>query len=103
MKGNTITVASKPPYYGMPTLPEDVKGLTALVLGANGISGQAMLGVLAENPERWSTVIAVSRKQSSRSFGPTVQHLSLDLLQEPKIIAKELEAFGKKMWVASHV
>ena len=103
MTSNTITVTSKPPYYGMPKFSEDTKGLTALVLGANGISGQAMLSVLAENPERWSAVLAVSRRKPSRSFGPTVQHLSMDLLQEPQVIVKELESFGKKMWVASLV
>ena len=97
MTSNAIAVVSKPPYYGMPIFPEDTKGLTALVLGANGISGQAMLSVLAENPERWSTVLAVSRRKPSRLFGPTVQHLSIDLLQKPNVIAKELETSGKKM------
>ena len=70
-----------------------------LVLGANGISGQSMLEVLAENPKRWSTVLAVSRKKPARSFGSTVQHLSIDLLQDPEVIAKEISKTGKKMWV----
>lgn len=99
MSPHTTTVVSRPPYHGMPVFPQDIRGLTAFVLGANGISGQAMLQVLAENPERWSTVLAVSRKKPSRSFGPTVQTLSLDLLQEPEAIAKEIGKVGKKMHV----
>ena len=97
MSSQITSTISKPPYYGMPVFAEDVKDLTALVLGANGISGQATLGVLSENPERWSTVLAISRKKPSRSFGPTVHHLSIDLLQAPEAIAKEISKTDQRI------
>lgn len=37
------TVCSKEIYHGLPVFPDRVHGLTALVAGANGISGAHMV------------------------------------------------------------
>lgn len=85
------TVQSKGIYHGLPVYPPNIKGLRALVIGANGISGQAMVNALAENPPRWSMVYAMSRKPSSRSPSPTVKEVYVDLLDGPEAIAKVLK------------
>ena len=38
-------IVSKDIYHGLPTFPEDLNGLTAIVTGANGISGDYMVGL----------------------------------------------------------
>jgi hypothetical protein len=85
-----ISVQSRGIYHGMPVFSDDIKGLKALILGANGISGQAMVSALSENPERWSQVYALSRKASSITDGPTVKRVLADLLEGPEAIAKVL-------------
>ncbi|EWG42568.1 hypothetical protein FVEG_15451 [Fusarium verticillioides 7600] len=44
-----MALHSEGPYVGLPSFEQ--KGLTALVTGTNGISGQHMLRVLAKNPD----------------------------------------------------
>jgi hypothetical protein len=81
-------------YYGLPTYSPSVKGLKALVFGANGISGNYMLRVLSQAPKRWEHVAAVSRRPqmaSSQGIGHNVAHIQIDLLQNPKEIAKILK------------
>lgn len=39
-------VVSKGIYHGLPIFPNDLNGLTALVAGANGISGDHMVGTI---------------------------------------------------------
>ena len=77
-------------YHGLPTYPEDVKGLKAIVTGANGISGQHMLRVLSEEPERWTHVYALSRRPPAdkEKWGKSVTFLSVDLLDAPEKIAE---------------
>lgn len=38
------TICSKGIFHGLPVFPDDVEGLTAIVTGANGISGTHMVG-----------------------------------------------------------
>jgi nucleoside-diphosphate-sugar epimerase len=92
----TYSVRNHAPYYAMPTYSPDLKGLTAVVFGANGISGQAMVTLLSENPERWTKVYALSRKPPSVSWGRNVQHVSVDLLKPPQEIADILKASNVK-------
>jgi hypothetical protein len=40
---HVTTVESKGIYHGMPVYPDNIKGVRALIVGANGISGQAMV------------------------------------------------------------
>jgi nucleoside-diphosphate-sugar epimerase len=97
MSSKTSAVESRGIYHGMPVYPENIKALRALVVGANGISGQAMVAALAENPQRWSQVYALSRKKPSRAFGPTVKHVLADLLDGPDVIAETLKVNGVKV------
>lgn len=48
------TIVSKGIYHGLPTFPDDLNGLTALVAGANGISGDYMVGAGIEIVKRLS-------------------------------------------------
>jgi nucleoside-diphosphate-sugar epimerase len=85
-------VESKGIYHGLPTYPPSVKGHKALVFGANGISGNYMLRVLSQAPERWEQVTAVSRRppDSSSGVAGNVKHIQIDLLKDPKDIAQIL-------------
>lgn len=89
-------------YNNLPTFPSSIKNLTAIITGANGISGFAAMRVLLESPERWSKVWALSRRpppdemmalltpdQRSR-----VEHVALDFLSVPGEIAKRLRDNG---------
>ena len=49
---STRTVYSDGIYHGLPKYPDNIQGLTAIVTGANGISGQHMLEALAKSPQR---------------------------------------------------
>ena len=88
----TTIVKSKGIYHGLPVYPATVSGLRALVVGANGISGQAMVEALAENPARWSSIFAMSRKGSVTPSDSMVTQLLVDLLDGPEAVAKVLEA-----------
>ncbi|RBQ69411.1 hypothetical protein FVER14953_20946 [Fusarium verticillioides] len=52
-----MALHSEGPYVGLPSFEQ--KDLTALVTGANGISGQHMLRVLAKNPDCWPKIYAL--------------------------------------------
>ena len=65
--------------------------MTAVVTGANGISGAHMIRVLAENPERWTKIYALSRRPPSGKWPKTVEHIPLDFLSSPEEIAKVLK------------
>jgi hypothetical protein len=99
---NQQIVQSKGIYHGLPVFPESVKGLTAIITGANGISGNYMLRVLAQNPERWTKIYCLSRRPPLIPDGlpPNAEHIALDFLQSPSEIAKVLKEKGVK---ADHV
>lgn len=80
-------------YHGLPLFPENVNGLTAIITGANGISGHYMLRVLAKDPERWKRIICLSRRPPMIPGGlPShAEHIPLDFLKEPKDIASVLK------------
>jgi hypothetical protein len=88
-----VTVENRGIYAGLPTYDENIKGLSAIVLGANGISGYHMLRVLSESPERWSEVTAFSRRpqMNAKGVGANVRQEALDLMQSPEEIAKVLK------------
>lgn len=89
------TVFSSGHYVGLPTFEE--KGLTALVAGANGISGQHMLRVLAQHSDRWSKIYALSRRPPQGLFeSPNIETIALDFLSGKKNIKETLEANGVK-------
>jgi nucleoside-diphosphate-sugar epimerase len=86
-------------FKNLPTFSPDIKGLTALITGANGISGFHTMRVLLESPQRWKKVYAISRRppppemmallpEEQRS---RVQHVASDFLSKPEDIAKALK------------
>ncbi|KAI9710371.1 MAG: hypothetical protein M1820_002866 [Bogoriella megaspora] len=83
-------------YHGLPTYPEETSGLTAIITGANGISGHYMLRVLAKHPERWSKIYCLSRRPPLIPGGlpSNAEHVPLDFLKDPKDIAVGLTNAG---------
>jgi hypothetical protein len=88
---NSQVIHSKGIYHGLPDLSYVQNGMTAIVTGANGISGAHMIRVLAENPERWTKIYALSRRPPSGTWPKTVEHIPLDFLKTPEEIAKVLK------------
>ncbi|PGH06300.1 hypothetical protein GX51_02497 [Blastomyces parvus] len=91
-------IQSKGIYHGLPVIPESDsrKGLTAIVTGANGVSGSHMVRVLAENPERWAKIYTMSRRAAveGSKYG-NVTHLELDFLtSSPEDLAKAMAERG---------
>lgn len=92
------TVVSKGIYHGLPTFPDyEGKKLRAIVTGANGISGSAMIKVLSEAPGRWEKIYALSRRPPTGKLPPQVEHIAIDFLESgPQEIANILNAKGVK-------
>ena len=86
-------VYSRGIYHGLPVIDPSKRDLTAVVVGASGMSGQCMIDVLCQNPERWSKVYAMSRRPP-HSSGENVQHVPLDLLKEPEEMAGVMREHG---------
>lgn len=86
-------VQSKGIYHGLPVYDPSIKGLTAIITGANGISGHYMLKVLAQSPERWSKIYCLSRRPPYIPGGlpSQAEHISVDFLKPPSEIAKALQ------------
>lgn len=93
---NQQVVQSKGIYHGLPVHPSSLKGLRAIITGANGISGNYMLRVLAQNPERWSKIYCLSRRPPAIADGlpKNAEHIALDFLKNPKEIAQVLKERG---------
>ena len=94
-----ITVINKGIYYNLPTFPQHHdKKYTAIVTGTNGITGSALVDVLAASPERWSTIYAMSRRPASRTEA-NVESLAVDFLTRPKELAATFQKEGVKAYV----
>ncbi|KAI1076792.1 hypothetical protein F5B20DRAFT_593790 [Whalleya microplaca] len=91
-----LTIRSDGIYHGLPVFPESLQGLTAIVTGANGISGTYMLRVLCKAPQRWTKIYALSRRPPYLALPPHVQHISMDFLQDPEILARQFRENGIK-------
>ncbi|KAK5716910.1 hypothetical protein LTR17_016282 [Elasticomyces elasticus] len=89
-------------FRNLPTFSSDLKDLTAIVTGANGISGFHTMRVLLESPQRWKKVWAASRRPPPEEMmallsdeqRARVEHVALDFLSKPEEIASKLEAKG---------
>lgn len=90
---NLAVVEHKGIYRATPTYPSTLKGLRALILGANGISGNHLVRVLSQAPERWTEIVAMSRRPPVGHVvdGKQVKHVQADLLQEPTKLAQLLK------------
>jgi NAD(P)-dependent dehydrogenase (short-subunit alcohol dehydrogenase family) len=90
-------------YHGLPTYGPEIRGLTAVVTGANGVSGYHMVKVLAAAPNRWEKIYCASRRpppdyffdELSRNVAGRVEHLEVDFLADPKSIAESLKRVEK--------
>ncbi len=89
----TQIVYSEGIFHGLPTFPShEGKKYTAIVTGANGISGSEIVNVLAAAPEKWETIYALSRSPP-RSTNPRVKLIAADFLSST---SEELAALFKK-------
>jgi len=91
-------------FRNLPTFPPSIKDKTAIVTGANGISGFHTMRVLLESPARWTKVYALSRKPPPAEMmallpedhRKRVQHVAIDFLSSPQAIAKAMKDAGVK-------
>lgn len=89
-------VYSRDIYHGLPVFPDAEHGLSAIITGANGISGHYMLRVLSQSPQRWTKIYCLSRRPPYISsdtvpISTNVEHIAVDFLQEPEKIAATLQ------------
>lgn len=89
-------------YHNLPTFDPNIKGLTAIVTGANGISGFYTMRALLDSPERWSKIYTLSRRPPSDALmnmltqeqRSRVKHVACDFLQPAETIAKAIKDGG---------
>lgn len=74
MTCKTTTVTQEGILKGIPVYDQSISGLHAIVTGANGISGNAMVEWLAAHPERWAKVHAISRRKPYKPIPGNVEH-----------------------------
>ncbi|EEH18788.1 hypothetical protein PABG_01107 [Paracoccidioides brasiliensis Pb03] len=92
------TIRSKGIFHGIPVITESdsCKGLSVIVTGANGISGNHMVRVLAESPRRWANIYTMSRHAPAVDWKyANVKHLELDFLKSsPEELAEMMREKG---------
>jgi hypothetical protein len=78
-------------YHGLPEF--DSFDNTAIVAGANGLSGQAMLKILLSHPDRWTSIYALSQGPPLESgyTGKQVHHISVNFLADAREVARVLK------------
>lgn len=105
MASKTQVVQSKGIYHGLPTFDASTKDLTAIVTGANGISGSYMVQVLAESPQRWKNIYCLSRRPPAvlERLPSHAEHIPCDFLKSPQEIAESLKAKGVKAYASSPI
>jgi nucleoside-diphosphate-sugar epimerase len=87
-------------YHNLPQFPHKLNGLTAIITGANGISGFGTLRALLDSPHRWAKIYTVSRRPPppemmnllDSSIASKIEFVSCDFLSEPESIAKALKS-----------
>lgn len=89
-------------YRGLPVYDTSYHGKTAILAGANGISGSHMLKAMSRHPKIWSRVHALSRRppqaELSPSFAKNVSYHTIDLLSTPDQVGKDLRDAGITQW-----
>lgn len=87
-------------YRNLPAFDRSLNGLSAVVTGANGISGFNTMRALLDSPERWTTIFALSRKpppeEMMKLLTPEarsrIKFVACDFLDEPASIAKNIKS-----------
>lgn len=85
-------------YHNLPDFDPSLEGLSAVICGANGISGFATLRALLDAPKRWSRIYTLSRSSLSEeqmSLIPSdlhshIKQISIDLSTSGQDIAQVL-------------
>jgi hypothetical protein len=78
-------------FHGLPMFPKhDGKSYTAIVAGASGISGSYIIRALTRSASRWNKIYAVSRKAPVGRLAESVEHIPVDLLEDPERVAETL-------------
>lgn len=104
MSSSSLPLQSKGIFHNLPTFDASIKNKTALITGANGISGFHTLRVLLESPERWTKIWAASRRPPPpemmellpKEARSRVEHVACDFLSSPEDIAKQFQDKGVK-------
>lgn len=86
-------------FRNLPTFPDSVTNLSAVVTGANGISGFHTMRVLLESPSRWRKVYALSRRPPPPEMmallpadhRTRLEHIAVDFLETPDAIAAAMK------------
>lgn len=86
-------------YHNLPDFDPSLKGLTAIITGANGISGFYTMRALLDAPERWTKIYALSRRPPPEQMmglltteqRSRVQHVACDFLEPGNRIAQALK------------
>ena len=95
------TVYSDGIFHGLPTFPDhEGKKYSAIVTGANGITGTHILRTLEQAPTRWEKIYAFSRKRPNLKFDDRVTFISVDFLETPEKIASVLEKNNVSAYVS---
>ncbi|KAK4502938.1 hypothetical protein PRZ48_006365 [Zasmidium cellare] len=89
-------------YRNLPNFDPAIKDLTAIIVGATGISGFNTLRCLLEAPDRWRTIYAVSRSPPAKEMWSLltmeqqarVKHVPIDLAKPADETSTSLEKAG---------
>jgi hypothetical protein len=89
-------------FKSLPTFSPEIQGLTAIVTGANGISGFGTMRVLLQSPKRWKQIYTLSRKPPPPEMmelltseqRDRVKHVNVDFLGKPEDIASAMKEKG---------
>jgi nucleoside-diphosphate-sugar epimerase len=100
MGSERLPLQNKGIYKNLPSFDPNIKGLTAIVTGANGISGFHTMRVLLESPDRWKKVWAASRRPPPKDMmalltddqRSRVEHVACDFLSKPEDVAEQLKS-----------
>src|SRR4051812_20100859 len=66
-------------YHNLPQFDPSLQGLTAIITGANGISGFGTLRALVDSPQRWSKIYTISRSPLPAEMASLI---------DPKVLSK---------------
>lgn len=98
MGSESFPLCNRGIYHNLPTFDPSITNLSAIVTGANGISGFHTMRALLQSPQRWSKIYALSRRAPPAEMmallpddqRSRVKHVTCDFLESPETIAKAL-------------
>jgi hypothetical protein len=102
MSSSSLPLHNNGIFKNLPTFPTSVQDLTAIITGANGISGFFTMRVLLQSPQRWQKIWTLSRSPPPPELmalltpeqRDRVEHVAVDFLGKPEDIAKAMSEKG---------